>query len=77
MHKFEDYFSEVSKKSITRVAFVWLIFNATCMGWYTLVYGSENALEAGGIVTSISTVAAGLKLYQKGQENKRENKTDQ
>lgn len=77
MINFQEYLTEASKKSITRVAFVWLIFNATCMGWYVLINGSDNALEAGGIVTSISTVAAGLKVYQKGQEIKRENQHNQ
>jgi len=77
MINFQEYLTESSKRSITRVAFVWLMLNAVLMGWFVLIFGTDNALEAGGIVTSISTVAAGLKVYQKGQEIKRENQHNQ
>lgn len=77
MINFEEYLTEASKKSITRVAFVWLIFNATFMGWFILIHGTENAVQAAEVVVSISGVATALKLYQKGQEIRREDQNNQ
>lgn len=65
---FSDLFSDNGLVSSTRVGFVWLLFNAIAMGWFVLICGTEHALEAGGIITTVSSVAAGMKLYQKQQE---------
>lgn len=65
----KEFFSDVSPYSITRVAFIWIVINATFMTWFVLIFGTKNAAEAGGIFVSLTSVAAGLKLYQKKQEN--------
>lgn len=64
----KGFFDEKSTLSITRVAFAWLILNATFMAWFILKFGTKNAPEAGGIFVAVSSVATGLKLYQKHQE---------
>ncbi len=64
----KGFFQEDSTYSITRVAFIWLIINATFMGWFTLIFGTEYAVEAGGIFASVSGVATTLKHWQKKQE---------
>ncbi len=66
----KSLFNENSPNSITRVAFIWLVVNATFMAWVILIFGTENAVDAGIVFSAVSGVAAGLKLYQKKQENK-------
>jgi hypothetical protein len=52
--------------SIMRLAFAWLMVNATAMGWYALV--SSGVAEAATIFGTISGVATGLKIMQNQQE---------
>ncbi len=66
----KSLFNENSPNSITRVAFIWLVVNATFMAWVILIFGTENAVDAGIVFSAVSGVAAGLKLYQKKQEKK-------
>ncbi len=66
----KSLFNENSPNSITRVAFIWLVVNATFMAWVILIFGTENAVDAGIVFSAVAGVAAGLKLYQKKQENK-------
>jgi hypothetical protein len=72
MFNLEEYLTEDSKKSITRVAFLWLMINAILMGWYVLIWGSSYVTAATAIIIAVTGVATGLKLYQKGQELKNE-----
>ncbi len=62
-------FFEISpgNRSIMRLAFAWLIIQATAMGWYALVFTGVGAASA--IFGTIATMATGLKLIQKQQEN--------
>ena len=53
-------------KSIMRIAFAWLILQATAMGWYALI--TLGVGEASAIFGTIAAVATGLKIIQKGQE---------
>ena len=53
-------------KSIMRVAFAWLILQGTAMGWYALI--TLGVGEASAIFGTITAVAIGLKIIQKGQE---------
>lgn len=73
MFNFEDYLTEDSKRSITRAAFVWLMVNGVFMGWWVLIFGSLYVVEATGLIVAVTSVATGLKLYQKGQEIKSKN----
>jgi membrane associated rhomboid family serine protease len=56
--------------SIMRLAFAWLILNATGMGWYALLDTGVGAAAA--IFGTIASVATGLKIIQKEQEDKTE-----
>ena len=53
--------------SAMRVAFIWLMLNATFMGWYALVTSDVGAAAA--IFGTVSGVATGLKIMQNSQEN--------
>lgn len=55
-------------QSATRLAFLWLIANATFMGWFVLIFGTEHAAEAGSVMGVVSGIASGFKLYQNKQE---------
>jgi len=53
-------------RSIMRLAFAWLVFQATAMGWYALIATGVGAASA--IVGTVAGIATGLKIIQKGQE---------
>lgn len=55
--------------SIMRVAFAWLMVNATAMAWFTLLT-TEGVGAAAAIFGTISGVATGLKIMQNNQEKK-------
>ncbi len=55
--------------SIMRLAFAWLLLQATAMGWYALITTGTGAATA--IFGAVATVATGLKLIQKQQENEK------
>lgn len=63
------YFEEApGVQSITRVAFFIMILTALYIAVYeVMTTGNFSIVE----FTTISTTAAGLKLFQKSQENKR------
>ncbi len=72
-------FFEVSpgNKSIMRAAFAWLMLNGTAMAWYVLI--STHAAGVGAacaVFGTVTTVATGLKIIQKGQEQKQEGATN-
>ncbi len=54
--------------SIMRLAFAWLIVNATFMGWFVLTFGSGDVGAAAAIFGTVSGVATGLKIMQNQQE---------
>lgn len=58
--------------SIMRLAFLWLIFNATFMSWYILIDPSGTVAQAATIFGTVTGVASGLKLMQNQQEKEKE-----
>ena len=64
------------KKSITRLAFAFLILNAVLMSWFMLLSDNSKWEAATAVFGAVSSVATGLKLYNNHQENKtKEEKT--
>lgn len=53
-------------RSIMRLAFAWLMVNATIMGWYALA--TTGVADAAVIFGTLSGVATSLKLMQNQQE---------
>jgi len=53
--------------SIMRVAFAWLIINATAMTWFVLLT-TEGVGAAAAIFGTVTGVATGLKIMQNNQE---------
>ncbi len=68
--KFWDSLRDKSDISSARIAFFWLIFNGTLMGWFILIFGTENSTEAATVMGILTSIASGLKIYQKKQEIK-------
>ena len=60
-------------QSATRVILLWLVINATFMGWYILKFGTDNASEATMVMGAVTAIAGALKYAQKSQENKTPN----
>lgn len=56
------------KYSAARAVVIWLVVNATFMGWYIIAFGTEHATEATMVMGAVTAIASGLKVYQKGQE---------
>ena len=54
--------------STTRFIVIWLVVNATFMGWFVLCFGTKHATEATMVMAAVTAIASGLKVYQKGQE---------
>jgi len=54
--------------SVMRLAFIWLILNATFMSWYILTDPSGTVAQASTIFGTVTGVATGLKLMQNQQE---------
>ena len=60
------------KYSTTRATVIWLVVNATFMGWCVILFGTQHATEATMIMGAVTAIASGLKVYQKSQENTKE-----
>jgi hypothetical protein len=58
--------------STTRATVIWLVVNATFMGWYVILFGTEHATESTMIMGAVTAIASALKVYQKSQENTKE-----
>jgi hypothetical protein len=58
--------------STTRATVIWLVVNATFMGWYVILFGTEHATEATMIMGAVTAIASALKVYQKSQEKPKE-----
>lgn len=61
--------------SVMRLAFVWLILNATALSWYVLLTDATNVGGAAAIFGTVTGVATGLKIIQKQQEKSGEDDT--
>jgi len=57
-------------QSATRLILIWLVVNATFMGWFILKFGTEHATEAITVMGGVTAIAGALKYLQKNQENK-------
>lgn len=70
MFKNENGFLQDSKGnySVMRLAFIWLILNATFMGWYIIIDPQGTVAQASTIFGTVTGVATGLKLMQNQQE---------
>jgi len=55
-------------QSTTRLILIWLVVNATFMGWFIIKYGTEHASEATMVMGAVTTIAGVLKWAQKKQE---------
>ena len=56
-------------QSVTRLILIWLVVNATFMGWWIVVLGTDHATEALTVMGGVTTIAGILKYAQKTQEN--------
>ena len=56
-------------QSATRLILIWLVVNATFMGWWIVVLGTDHATEALTVMGGVTTIAGILKYAQKTQEN--------
>lgn len=65
---FKKLFETATDVSMTRFGFFWMVVNAVLMGWYILIWGTDHATEASMVMGSVTSIATGLKLYQKHQE---------
>lgn len=63
-------------QSMTRFAVLLLIGNAILMGWYVIIFGSLYVTEATMIMSAVSAIASGLKIWQKSQEKTNLNEKD-
>jgi len=55
-------------QSSTRLIIIWLVVNATFMGWFIISFGTEHAAEATMEMGAVTTIAGILKSVQKNQE---------
>lgn len=55
-------------QSATRLVLLWLVANATFMGWFIISFGTEHASEATMVMGAVTTIAGILKYAQKSQE---------
>ena len=58
-------------QSTTRLILIWLVVNATFMGWFILKYGTTHASDATLVMGGVTAIAGILKYAQKNQENKK------
>lgn len=58
--------------SVMRLAFIWLILNATFMGWYIIIDPLGTVAQASTIFGTVTGVATGLKLMQNQQEKEKQ-----
>lgn len=58
-------------QSTTRLILIWLVVNATFMGWFILKYGTAHASDATLVMGAVTAIAGILKYAQKNQENKK------
>ena len=56
-------------QSATRLVLLWLVANATFMGWFIISFGTEYATEAITVMGGVTAIAGALKYLQKNQEN--------
>lgn len=67
-----DWFQRIldpnGNQSTTRLVLIWLVLNATFMGWYIICFGTEHASESTLVMGAVTAIAGILKYAQKGQE---------
>ena len=72
MDLFKELLDPNGNYSTTRFVVLWLVVNATFMGWYVIRFGTQHATEATMIMGAVTAIASGLKVYQKSQEKPKE-----
>ncbi len=69
MNWFERILDPNGNQSSTRLILIWLVVNATIMGWVIITSGTEYASEALTVMGGTTAIAGVLKYVQKRQES--------
>ncbi|MGB1318478.1 MAG: hypothetical protein ACPG5W_09740, partial [Flavobacteriales bacterium] len=68
---FKNILNPKGDQSSTRLVLLWLVVNATLMGWYIIRMGTEYASESVMVMGGVTTIAGVLKYIQKREESKK------